>query len=118
MSRCGLRELACGHLDLDRAGQQLVACRRHTVPTLPLVEERQPERVLERGDAACHRGLTGTKHARGRQRAALARDGDEVSQVVPVEHRRATYSIEIGEGSAILQNGSTTSLLPRSDFRD
>jgi hypothetical protein len=51
-----------------------------------MLDEFAVDALLESGEAPLHRRLADAEGLRRRQRAAFARDGQEVAQVVPVEH--------------------------------
>ncbi len=88
MRRGGVGESLQGHFHRFRPTEQIVALGRQRVAGLALLEEVDAERLLHRRDSPRHRRLAGAQQLRGRERAALASDGEEIFEVVPVEHRR------------------------------
>ena len=67
--------------------EQGLASRSEDVAGLPLFEERIAENALERGYPAGDGRLAGPKSSTRRERAAFPSNGDEISEVVPIEHR-------------------------------
>src|SRR6476646_737553 len=101
--------------DLTGPIEQLLPGRRQRVPCLPLVEEREAERRFQSGDAPRDRRLADVQGPASGQGAALTRDGEKMAQVVPVHHGVNLTPMSRSPGSAISQNNSTRSLLPRED---
>ncbi len=75
---------------LDERGAGL--CRH--VARLALVEELHPDRLFERGDAPSCRALTDLECCRRLERGACTRHGEEIFEVVPVEHPAFCISAE------------------------
>ena len=73
----GLHRLGLRHQRLARRGQRIAG--------LPPLEEDEAEPLLERGDAPRRRRLADPERAAGAERAAAARDGEEKTEIVPVD---------------------------------
>src|SRR4029077_9129386 len=64
----------------------LLAELRQAVAGRAALHQAAAELLLERRDAPVHGRLAQPQRLGGRERAAVAGDGEEVAQVVPVEH--------------------------------
>ena len=109
VSRGALGERGDGGLHLPGACEQVLAGRRERVAGLPFLEQGKAERLFQRGNSPGDRRLADAQLAAGGERASLARNGEEIAKIVPVQHH--AYS-------ANMQNDSTTSLLPRHEKWD
>ena len=112
LGRGGFGEGAGGTLNLFGSFEEVLTARREGIARLAFVEQANAERLLECRDAPRDGGLADPQGPARGQRAAFAGDGEEVAQVVPVEHRPALAPFRRCPCSAILQNDSTNSLLP------
>jgi len=76
------------HLTLDafRMRQHRLPPHRERIAAGASYKERGAERFLEHGDAARDSGLRDLQAAPRGERAARARNGEEETQVVPIEH--------------------------------
>ncbi len=57
------------------------------------VEQQTPHGLLQRGDAAAYGGVIDTGAAGGIHKPPVAGNGEEVAQVVPVEHAELSGSV-------------------------
>jgi hypothetical protein len=80
-----------GSLDLLRVRDQRSAELRQPIAGRVLLDKLAADALLERAEATLHGWLADAESLRRRKRTTLARDRQEIAQVVPVEHARTQH---------------------------
>jgi hypothetical protein len=84
---------------------QLIAKFGETITPGMAFENVATECLFQPGKASVHSGLIDPQRFRSRERASRARHGQEISQVVPIEHAASYAFLPANRASLLLPEG-------------